>query len=200
MYRNRYTNSAINKYHTFFRFNIINPLLLFLFFTSLLACTDSTAQQKQTNKAPSSVKVLPDLPPIYTNFDDLAPIFQQKTDTTYLINFWATWCAPCVKELPYIEALNKKYAAKKVKVTLVSLDFENQLETKLKPFLKEKKLNSEVVVLLDPDANTWVNEVNPDWSGAIPATMIYKGNEKAFYERSFESLEEIETLLLPFLE
>jgi len=102
----------------------------------------------------------------------LAFIFQQKNDTTYVINFWATWCAPCVKELPYFEKLNQKYTDKKVKVILVSQDFSKQLEKKLKPFLEKNKLQSEVLVLIDPDANSWIDKVNPAWSGAIPATVI----------------------------
>ena len=46
-----------------------------------------------------------------------------NNDTTYIINFWASWCGPCVAELPQFDALQKKYAAEKVKVLMVSFDF-----------------------------------------------------------------------------
>lgn len=147
----------------------------------------------------STIKTIEGLPPIYENFEELATIFQQQNDTTYVINFWSTWCAPCVKELPYFEELNEKYADEKVKVILVSLDFPKQLETKLKPFLAENKLQSEVLVLTDPDANSWVDKVNPKWSGAIPATVVYKGDKNDFYEKSFENLAELEETITPFL-
>lgn len=177
--------------------------IILLAFVLFVSCNDTTSQNDSVAEAKPtnvSVKASPnDLPPVYERFEDLAPIFQQQTDTTYVINFWATWCAPCVKELPYFEALQKKYLSEKVKVILVSLDFKKQLETKLKPFLEERKLTSSVVVLLDPDANTWVDKVSPEWSGAIPATIVYKKNKKGFFEQSFEDLEELETIITPFL-
>ncbi len=178
-------------------------LLLFSVVFLALACNQPSKVENSTAKAttptPSKVKILEGLPPIYNDFEDLVFIFQQKNDTTYVINFWSTWCAPCVKELPYFEELNQKYANKKVKVILVSLDFPKQLETKLKPFLAKNNLQSEVLVLTDPDANSWVDKVNPTWSGAIPATVVYKGDKNEFYEKSFETLAELEEIVTPFL-
>lgn len=100
------------------------------------------------------------------------------------------WCAPCVKELPYIEAYTKKHP--EVEVLLVSMDFPKEIETKLKPFLKEKNITSKVVLLDDPDSNTWIDKIDPNWSGAIPFTIIFNNEERSFYERSFESLEDLE--------
>jgi len=178
-------------------------LLLFSFAFLAFACNQPNKVANSTAKAtaatPAKVKILEGLPPIYTDFEDLEFIFQQKNDTTYIINFWATWCAPCVKELPYFEQLTEKYKEQKVKVILVSLDFSKQLETKLKPFLAKNNLQSEVLVLIDPDANSFVDKVNPAWSGAIPATVVYKGNKNEFYEKSFETLVELEEIVTPFL-
>lgn len=172
----------------------------------VIACGSETKPKKTeqviadaTVATVSTVKIIEGLPPIYENFEELAFIFQQENDTTYVINFWSTWCAPCVKELPYFEALTEKYATQNVKVILVSLDFPKQLETKLKPFLKENNLQSTVLVLTDPDANSWVDKVNPAWSGAIPATIVYQGTKNKFYEKAFESLAELEEIITPFL-
>ncbi|WP_317046884.1 TlpA disulfide reductase family protein [Olleya aquimaris] len=133
------------------------------------------------------------------NFEELENYLATKDKTkTYVVNFWATWCAPCVKELPYFEKLNKEYSNKKVEVILVSLDFPKHLETKLKPFLNKHKLKSEVILLNDVDSNTWIPKVNKDWSGAIPATIIYNQKKTIFYERSFE-YKELETELKQFL-
>jgi thiol-disulfide isomerase/thioredoxin len=139
------------------------------------------------------------MPPVYENFEEMASIFNQETDTTYIINFWATWCKPCVEELPYFEQLTEQYKNQKVKVILVSLDFKKQLATKLLPFIKERNIQSEVVVLLDPDANAWVNRVDPSWSGAIPVTLVYKKDKRAFYEESFEDLAALDNIVKPFL-
>lgn len=132
------------------------------------------------------------------DYEHLEPLFEQNDGTTYVINFWATWCLPCVKELPFFEKLNETYKNKNVKVILVSLDFPKKIESQLLPFLERKKVQSTVYVLDDPDANSWIEKVNKDWSGAIPATVIYKGKNKKFFEQSF-TYEELEKELLLIL-
>lgn len=132
------------------------------------------------------------------DFDGLEPILNKEDNTIYVINFWATWCAPCVKELPYFEDLYANYKDNDVEVILVSLDFPHQYESKLKPFIKERDLKSKIVVLDDVDSNSWIPKVNKDWSGSIPATIIYKDNKRQFYEQSF-TYNELEEALKEFL-
>lgn len=119
------------------------------------------------------------------DFEKLDYFLKKKNDTTYVVNFWATWCVPCVEELPHFEKLNADYKDEKVKVLLVSLDMHKMVESKLIPFIKDKNLQSDVVLLRDPDANSWIAKVDKSWSGAIPATIIYKGDERKFYEKAF---------------
>jgi thiol-disulfide isomerase/thioredoxin len=108
-------------------------------------------------------------------------------DTSYVINFWATWCKPCVKELPYFEKLNRKYEDKKVRVILISLDFKRNLDSHLISFIRKNNIQSEVVLLDEPDYNSWINDVSSEWSGAIPATVFIKGSSgiKNFHEKEF---------------
>jgi len=110
---------------------------------------------------------------------------KMQNDTTYVINFWATWCKPCIEELPNFEKINLVYKKQKVKVILVSLDMPKQVENSLIPFIKRKKLRSTVIHLKDSDANTWINKVDVNWSGSIPATVIYNKDKRKFYEQSF---------------
>ena len=131
-------------------------------------------------------------------FSALEHFLKKDNDTTYIVNFWATWCVPCVEELPSFEKLKATYKDKKVKVLLVSIDFPKMAESKLLPFVKEKNLKSDVVLLNDPDANSWINKVDSTWSGAIPATVIYKKDKRQFYEKSF-TYEELETEVKKFL-
>ncbi|MFK8100911.1 MAG: TlpA disulfide reductase family protein [Saprospiraceae bacterium] len=136
---------------------------------------------------------------VYNSFDEMeAAILKYDNDTTYLINFWATWCAPCVKELPYFEKAATAYAGKKFKMILVSLDFAEQLDKKVIPFVKDRKIQSEVVLLDDQQANKWIDRVSPEWSGAIPITLVYKGEKRAFYEKEFHSVKELEEIINPF--
>ena len=126
------------------------------------------------------------------DFSGLENLLKKQNDTTYIVNFWATWCKPCVEELPNFEKLNADYKDKKVKVVLVSIDFPKMVESNLLTFIKNHNLKSKVVHLNDPDANSWINKVDPTWSGAIPATVIYKKDKRTFYEKSF-TFEELET-------
>ncbi len=132
------------------------------------------------------------------DYDGLKPLLNKTDDKIHVVNFWATWCAPCIKELPYFETINKTYADKNVEVLLVSLDFPRQYDTKLKPFLKENQLTSKVVCLDDVDQNTWIPAIDNTWSGALPATIIYKNEKRKFYEGSF-TYDELETEVKTFL-
>lgn len=125
------------------------------------------------------------------DFNSLEPMLHQNDGITYIINFWATWCLPCVKELPYFEQINKKYKNQNVKVILVSMDMPKNVESALIPFVKKKKMESEIIHLDDPNANAWIEKVDKTWSGAIPATLIYNSKTRKFYERSF-AFEELE--------
>ena len=132
------------------------------------------------------------------DFGEFEPYLNKKDDKIYVINFWATWCAPCVKELPFYEKLNEAYGKENVEVILVSLDFPRQYESKLKPFIAEKKLKSKVLALNDINTNYWIPMVSQDWTGAIPATLIYNKDKRQFYEKSFD-YQELETQVKQFL-
>jgi len=128
-----------------------------------------------------------------------ARYLQEPTEEiTYVINFWATWCKPCVKELPYFEDLQENYKDKNVQVVLVSLDFPKHIEKQVIPFIKKHDLKSEILLLDDPDANTWIPKVSEEWSGAIPATIFVKGTSQKFFEKSF-TYNELETELKTIL-
>lgn len=108
----------------------------------------------------------------------------------YVINFWATWCKPCVKELPYFEKLNNS-GMQGVEIILVSLDFKKQISKKLIPFLEDRNMKSNVVALTDGKYNDWIDLIDPNWSGSIPATLFVKGDRKYFVEKEYHSSEEI---------
>jgi thiol-disulfide isomerase/thioredoxin len=103
-------------------------------------------------------------------------IHASKSDTLYIINFWATWCKPCVEELPYFEQLADTCANKKVKIYLVTTDMRKDIATRVTDFIKAKKLIQQVVFINEVNADKWINKVSEEWSGAIPATLMIKGD------------------------
>ncbi len=126
------------------------------------------------------------------DYSGLEPYLNKSNDTTYIVNFWATWCTPCVEELPYLEKLSREYSNGPVKVLLVNLDFPKYYDSRLLPFLKEHDITAQVIMLDDSDTNTWINKISPEWQGSIPATVIYRGTKRQFFERAFTYEELVE--------
>lgn len=108
-----------------------------------------------------------------------------NNDTTYIINFWATWCGPCVKELPQFTELQSRFKGQKVKVLLVSFDFPDSYPAKLETYIEKKKLEPEVVWFNETNANEFIPKIDNSWSGALPGTMIInrRARYKVFLER-----------------
>ncbi len=145
----------------------MNKLLLVFLSICLFSAGESVHQQ--------AVKVV--------KFDALQHLMTRDSDRIEVINFWATWCKPCIKELPYFQALNKNMSDK-VDVTLISLDFVDVLHEKVIPFVVKRALTPEVLLLDEIDYNSWIDRVDPSWSGAIPATLIinHQTGERKFVE------------------
>ncbi len=127
------------------------------------------------------------------NFNRVENLLNKQNDTTYLVNFWATWCIPCRTEIPYIEQINEKYAKEKFRVVLISLDFPSKKEFLLIPYVNQN-IRSEVWLLDERDPNSWIDKVNKSWTGAIPATIIFNKNIRLFYEKSFD-FEELDSII-----
>lgn len=173
------------------KYTVIVFLLLFSLSCSKKEKTEGTA-------LPVVKKVEQENPEIEVyNFKELEKVLQSEEEKLLVVNFWATWCKPCIEELPFFEDIQRKNKSS-IKVILVSLDFPNKLESQLIPFVNKKEIKSQVILLDDPYENEWIPKVDATWSGAIPATLlIYKG-KKAFYERSFTQ-EELEYELSEFI-
>ncbi len=117
--------------------------------------------------------------------NDLLKRIYNKSDTLYIVNFWATWCKPCVAELPDFEKINTEIKNRPVKVLLVCMDFKEDISKKVIPFLTKHQYKTEVVLLDEINGNDFINQISKQWSGAIPATIITKKNRKRFefYEK-----------------
>jgi thiol-disulfide isomerase/thioredoxin len=132
--------------------------------------------------------------PTMIKLADLQKLINTPTDQIKVINFWATWCGPCVKELPLIEKLQQE--RKDVKVSLVSLDIDlDPNPEKVYRFVDRKKIKSEVLILDERNPNSWIDKVEKEWSGALPATLVINGKtgkrkfvEKELHEGDLEKL------------
>jgi len=107
-----------------------------------------------------------------------------KSDSVLVISFWATFCKPCIEEIPYLENISQKYKDQKVKVLLVSLDLPGFFPGKIESFVAKNNYNSQVVWLNETNADYFCPRIDKSWSGAIPSTVII--NRKKGYKKFFE--------------
>ena len=104
--------------------------------------------------------------------EDVVKSFSAKNDTVYVVNFWATFCKPCVAEIPDFIRIVDKYKKQKVKLLLVSLDLPSYVAVRLPAFIKKNNYKTNHVWLNETDADHFCPMVDPKWSGAIPSTLI----------------------------
>ena len=127
-------------------------------------------------------------------------ILDENHDNILVVNVWATWCVPCVKEMPDLNRLANEYKDKKVKIISISIDYADEIESKIIPFIQKHKINFPVYVNNFENDEKFINYLNLEWSGAIPATFIYdkKGNQKKFLsgKHSFTDFKEAVELVL----
>jgi thiol-disulfide isomerase/thioredoxin len=106
------------------------------------------------------------------DIDELELLLGNRQNKLTVINFWATWCPPCVNELPHFEKVAKDFASEDVSFILVSLDFPSEYERRLIPFMKKHKITIPVFSMTETDANLWIDKVDAKWQGNIPATLF----------------------------
>ncbi|MEP7236725.1 MAG: redoxin domain-containing protein [Ferruginibacter sp.] len=116
--------------------------------------------------------------------EDVVKSFSAKNDTVYVVNFWATFCKPCIAEIPDFIALVEKYKKQKVKLLLVSLDLATYYPAKIAAFAKKNNYNTNIVWLNETNADHFCPMIDAKWSGAIPSTIIV--NNKTGYRKFFE--------------
>lgn len=123
--------------------------------------------------------------------DQLLTILNNKSDSLLVINFWATWCKPCVEEMQDFLRLEQELENEKVKFIYLSHDFKRDFELKLIPFATKRNMKSDVLLLDEPDYDAWINIVDPSWQGSIPATLLLTpmAENRHFHEGQLSYLE-----------
>lgn len=124
----------------------------------------------------------------------LQQIIQNEKEKVQVINFWATWCAPCVKELPLLEKLKADQPGIAVRLISMDMDLDPDPE-KVRRFAARKKIQSQVLILDERNPNQWIDQIAKEWSGALPATLVVNNKtgkrkfvEKELHEGDLEKL------------
>ena len=133
------------------------------------------------------------------NFEQLEPKFSKTDDVLYVVNFWATWCAPCVKELPDFMEVNSEFSnSDDLRMILVSLDDSDNLEGPVKKFIEDKNLKGIELYLLDDikRMNEWIPAVDSSWSGSIPATLFIRNGKSLKFVPGAIEKDELRKIIL----
>lgn len=165
---------------------------------SMSACGQNKAQNSKeqaehnsvATQAPAGANYEPEVRVL--KYEDLLQVLDQKNDTLNIVNFWATWCMPCIKELPHFVATAQAMKDKPVKLILVSLDTRSNLDSAVVPFLKKKNFVAQHYLLDDNGRmNEWIPKIDAGWDGAIPATALYKNGQKLRFDQGQLSESEL---------
>lgn len=104
------------------------------------------------------------------------------TSVPLVVSFWASWCAPCIREIPWFEK-NVAAAGKKIKLVLVSIDFADDYPKTIRAFAKKNGYQSEILWLNETNADEFCPKIDKTWDGAIPATLMV--NNQSHYRQFF---------------
>ncbi len=157
----------------------MNRILTFTFLVLISSCSHKEVEYN------SSIETL-------KQFSDLQSMMDAEKDKVLIVNFWATTCPPCIKEMPHFNKLNEESRNKNLKILLVSLDAVKDLDSRVYPFVDKHKIVPEVAVLEDQNYSAWTDKVDESWYGALPATLIVKGDKRKFRFGLYETYEDLQ--------
>lgn len=126
------------------------------------------------------------------SFPEFEEMTQQSSDKIRVFNFWATWCAPCVKEMPYFQ--NVQAEDKSIELIFISMD-DGRKPDRVTSFIEKRNITAPVYLLNDVDYNKWIDKVDPSWSGAIPATLFIKPDGSRTFHEGEVTEEELKSMI-----
>lgn len=167
--------------------------VLSLMFLNILFSCNQTKAIKEENITETKKQIAP----VLTDYTQLFSKFSSESEKIYVVNYWATWCKPCIEELPHFMEVNKAFSKNvNFEMILVSLDKADARETDVLPFIEKNNITTDVFILSDNKRMTqWIPLVNERWSGAIPATAIYKNGKQVAFKEGQLSKNELTELI-----
>lgn len=182
---------------------MLNRVFPLLFFSLFLGCTNEPSPTSAVDTGESMARLIAPPPGsnyrVFESYESLSPMLQLRNDTTYVINFWATWCKPCITEMPHFQQLATAYQDKLLKIVLISLDDKADAEEKLSCFVEQHALNLPIVILDAPNKAVWQKQIDKRWDGTLPATLIYKNQLRFFANQAFSTYFDLEQMVRPLV-
>lgn len=160
-----------------------NPFNILLFVVLMFLSAPSIAQKKEI-----------------IHLDQLLALLKNESDSVLVVNFWATWCKPCVAEMPSFIKVEQEFENEKIRFVYLSLDFRRDFSTRLLPYVEKMKMKGDVFLLNELDYDAWIDLVEPGWQGSLPSTLVISPQSKTrtFHEGEL-SHDELKNLIKSYL-
>ncbi|HEY8459996.1 MAG TPA: TlpA disulfide reductase family protein, partial [Blastocatellia bacterium] len=152
----------------------------------LFASLNARPQKARTvaAKTPAEANAAQPAPKIGTlKPEDFGKFKDSAKGKVLVLNFWATWCGPCVAEFPELVALDAKYRDKGVKFVGITSDDAEDVQPKVIPFIKKHQVKFDIIQQDLEDAEAVMNQITKNWNGVIPVTVVYDKQGNLAYSR-----------------
>ncbi|MGA7160577.1 MAG: TlpA disulfide reductase family protein [Bacteroidota bacterium] len=127
------------------------------------------------------------------NVNGIERLLHDRKGKILFLNVWATWCQPCVEEFPDLVKVYEEYRDSPVDIVAISVDYPDEIESKIVPFLTSLNVPFTVYVADVKKDEDFINALNPAWSGAVPATFIFDAHGKQqkfmFGQKNYETFK-----------
>ncbi len=172
---------------------VCRVLLLLLFLLTVASCTRKEQKVDAQRETLSAATGMDQIQVEAIDERGFRQLVTQRNGKALFVNLWATWCEPCKEEFPDILKLSNEVPPSEFDFVAISLDYPDEVESKVIPFLRENKITLKVYIADVKDQESFINTVNSVWSGALPATILYdgKGRRRSFLvgQQDYETLK-----------
>ncbi len=146
---------------------------IILLFLPLIGACGGEETGRGNQRAESTDVAAASVPGVRTiTLPELQRLIQDRNGKHLVLNMWATWCVPCKEEFPDLSSLAEN-AGDTVDVVGVSLDDPEEIESHVMPFLRQNPASFSIYVADVANPDDFINSLNQNWSGALPATFFY---------------------------